>query len=141
MTSYKLQIRSCLVAIKGFDPVGGLVRRGRVLKPHNGPTITLAIYLPHEGPYVFNVPFPISRNTLRRKLAFNGLLVHRGEEKPVASLIEAFALEVSKVHGWNKSYRPEPEGASDSITLLRSVEANASVGNLTAEGFDDQWFK
>jgi hypothetical protein len=141
MTSHKLQIGASIVSIKGFDPVGGLVRRGRVLKPHNGPTIMLAIYLPHEGPYIFNVPFAISRHALRTRLAFNGLLVHRGEEEPVASLIEAFALEVSKVHGWNKPYRPEPEGASDSITFLRSVEAHASVGNVTAEGFDDQWFK
>ena len=120
MPNFKLHAHPYVISITGYEPKGGIIRSGRHLKRHDGPTMELTLTFPLDDARCFNVPFPIENLPLRKRVACHGGLLASAEGKALKKLIEQFAVYVINNHGWSKPYRPDLDGYAD--------EAGESIG-------------
>jgi hypothetical protein len=136
---YKLHISHYVIAISGFahdQPVWS----GRQLKAHEGPTIELTIAFPQDPPKQFNIPFPVTRDMLRKLVGRHGGILWPKQLKLLHDRIYEYAKDVADNHGWYRSYRSFPKGFEDCVAVVWSVTAKGSVGAADAEEYVKSWF-
>ena len=129
MPNFKLQTGACAISITGYEPKGGIIRSGRHLKRHDGPTMELTL-ASHDALEVFNGPFPIENLPLRKRVACHGGLLASAEGKALKKLIEQFAAYVIDNHGWSKPYRPDLGGYAD-----EAAESIGGDGRRDGDGY------
>jgi len=78
----------------------------------------LSLTLPVDGTVKFNIPYPISSETLMRRLAFHGGALHPAEGRALRKMIIHFAQDVANNHGWKKPYRPD---SGDSVDCIEEI--------------------
>lgn len=139
MNSYKLHISHYVIAISGFawdQPVWSRQQ----LKVHKGPTIELTIAFPQDPPSRFNIPFPVTRDMLRKLVGRHGGVLWPKQLKLLHDRIDEFASDVFDHHSWYRPYRTFPEGFEDCVAVAWPVTAKGSVGAVDAEEFVTDWF-
>lgn len=139
MKRYKLHIGHYVISISGFaqnQPVWS----GRQLKAHEGPTIELTIAFPQDLPKQFNIPFPVTRDMLRKLVGRHGGILWPKQLKLLRDRIDEFAKDVADNHGWYRPYRTFPEGFEDCAAVAWPVTAKGSVGAADAEEYVKSWF-
>ena len=86
MPNFTLAAPPCVISITGYEPKGGIIRSGRHLKRHDGPTMELTLTFPLDDARCFNVPFPIENLPLRKRVAFHGGLLPQPKARISKSL-------------------------------------------------------
>lgn len=109
MPSFKLVAPPAVITITGFIPQDGLIRYRRGFKKYDAPTFELTVFLPHDGPKSFNVPYPLGAQALRKRVASYGPLLSHAQGRELEDLILKFARYVVNNHGVSRPYRPDPE--------------------------------
>ena len=130
MPNFKLHAHPYVISITGYEPKGGIIRSGRHLKRHDGPTMELTLTFPLDDARCFNVPFPIENLPLRKRVAFHGGLLASAEGKALKELIMQFAAYVINNHGWSKPYRPDLGGYAD-----EAAESIGGDGRRDGDGY------
>lgn len=139
MNRYKLHIGHYVISISGFARDQPVWSR-RQLKVHKGPTIELTIAFPQDPPTQFNIPFPVTRDMLRKLVGRHGGILWPKQLKLLHDRIDEFASDVFDHHSWYRPYRPFPEGFEDCVALAWPVTARGSVGEANAEEYVKNWF-
>lgn len=139
MNRYKLHISHYVISISGFAH-DQQVWSGRQLKVRKGPTIELTIAFPQDLPNRFNIPFPVTREMLRKLVSRHGGILWPKQLKLLHDRIDEFAMDVAANHSWYRPYRPFPEGFEDCVAIAWPVTAKGGVGSVNAEEFVKSWF-
>ena len=139
MSPYKLHISHYVISISGFAHNQPVWLR-RELKVHKGPTVEITIAFPQDSPKRFNIPYPVTRDMLRKLVARHGGILCPKEFKLLRDRIEEFAKDVADNHGWNKPYRPFPEDFEDCVAVAWPTTATARLGSVDADEFVRSWF-
>lgn len=129
MSRFKLHISHYTISISGFahnQPVWV----GRQLKIHDGPTIEITIAFPHDPVRRFNIPYPVTRNMLRKLMGRHGGILRPKQLQLLHGRIEEFANHIVDNHGWFRPYRTFEDGFEDCVTVVWPVTAKASIGVL-----------
>jgi hypothetical protein len=140
MSRYKLHISHYVIAISGFARDQPVWSRQQ-LKVHKGPTIELTIAFPQDPPNRFNIPFPVTRDMLRKLVGRHGGVLWPKQLKLLHDRIDEFASDVFDHHSWYRPYRTFPEEFEDCVALARPVTAMGSVGATDAEEYVRNWFR
>ncbi len=139
MSRYKLQISHYVISISGFAHNQPVWAR-RQLKTHKGPTVELTIAFPQDPPKRFNIPFPVTRSTLKHLVGRHAGILWPKEFKLLHDRIEEFAKHVADNHGWYTPYRPFPADFEDCVAVVWPVTAEARLGDVQAGEFVRSWF-
>lgn len=134
MSRYKLHIDHYVIAISGFARDQPVWSRQQ-LKVHKGPTIEITIAFPQDPPKRFNIPFPVTRDMLRKLVGRHGGILWPKQLKLLHDRIDEFASDVFDHHSWYRPYRPFPEGFEDCVALAWPVTAKGSIGATDAEEY------
>lgn len=140
MSRYKLHIGHYVISISGFAQNQPVWSR-RQLKVHKGPTIELTIAFPQDPSARFNIPFPVTRDMLRKLVSRHGGILWPQQLKFLHDRIDEFAKYVANNHSWYRPYRPFPDGFEDCVALAWPVIAKGSVGATDAEEYVKSWFQ
>jgi hypothetical protein len=135
---YKLHIGHYVIAISGFARDQPVWSRQQ-LKVHKGPTIELTIAFPQDPPSRFNVPFPVTRDMLRKLVGRHGGILWPKQLKLLHDRIYEFAKDVADNHGWYRPYRPFTDGFEDCVALAWPVTAKGSADAVEAEEYEKSW--
>ena len=139
MSPYKLHIGHYIMSISGFSRDQPVWSR-RELKIHKGPTVEITIAFPQDPPARFNIPYPVTRDMLRKLVSRHGGILWPQDVKFLHERIEAFAKDVADNHGWYKPYRPFSEDFEDCVVVARPVTAKARLGSVEADELVRSWF-
>ena len=139
MSPYKLHISHYIISISGFAHNQPVWTR-RQLKIHKGPTVEITIAFPQDPPKRFNVPYPVTRDMLRKLVARHGGILWPDNIKFLHKRIEEFAKDVADNHGWYQPYQPFPEDFEDCVVVARPTTATARLGSVDADEFVRSWF-
>ena len=139
MSRFKLHIAHYVISISGFAHGQPVWSRGQ-LKVHKGPTVELTIVFPQDPTERFNVPFPVSRDMLRKLVGRHGGILWPDDLKRLHQRIQEFAKHLADNHGWYRPYRPFPEGFEDCVAAVFPVTGKGKVGTAEADEFVRRWF-
>lgn len=139
MNRYKLHIGHYIISISGFAHNQPVWTR-RQLKAHNGPTVELTIAFPHDPARRFNIPYPATRDMIRKLVARHGTILMPKQLKVLHDRIEEFARDIVDNHGWYRPYRTFEDGFEDCVAIVWPVTAKASLGKVYADDLVDSWF-
>ena len=139
MKRYKLHIGHYVISISGFAQNQPVWSR-RQLKVHKGPTIELTIAFPQDPPKQFNIPFPVTRDMLRKLVGRHGGILWPKQLKLLHDRIYEFAKDVADNHSWYRPYSTFPDGFEDCVAVVWPVTAKGSVGAADAEEYVKSWF-
>lgn len=103
MKKYRLETYLDVIEITAFRPNGPVRNRGKC-RPHDGPTFELTVIRPRDPPESFCIPFPITNQQLRKRVASYGVLLFDEKPRELKALIEEAAQYVWKNHGWSKDF-------------------------------------
>lgn len=114
MSKFSLQFSPYEIAITGYLPRNGVIRKRGKDIAYNGPTIEFTATFPHDRPRTFNIPYPIQSQGLRNRMAAHSVFLDTTRGRMVLLMIERFARHVVEHHGWSKPYRPD-DNDGDSV--------------------------
>ena len=139
MSRFKLHISHYIIAISGFAHDKPVWKR-RQLQIHKGPTIEITIAFPLDPIRRFNVPYPVSRDMLRKLIAREGGILWPKQLKLLHDRIEEFAKYVVDNHGWYRPYRTFVDGFEDRAGEIEPVGAKGEIGDAEADESGKGWF-
>lgn len=128
MSRFKLHISHYIIAISGFAH-DQLVWKRRQLNIHKGPTIEITIAFPQDPTRRFNVPYPITRDMLRKLVSREGGILRPKQLKLLHERIEEFAKHIVDNHGWYRPYRTFVDGFEDRVVVVWPVTATGGLGH------------